>query len=104
MTTQIVPAVFRCPECRTFHVDSGEWETRPHNWHLCLHCGVEFYCTGWDYTYRGVAPTWWQRVRIWLSGLLISGPRYATRNPCWCDPTDPVHGRKGDCPQHGYPA
>lgn len=39
-----------CPKCQQQHVDEGEWATKPHHKHLCLHCGfiwkVEPYVIG----------------------------------------------------------
>jgi len=31
-----------CPYCGKRHVDEGEWETKPHHTHLCLHCGKKW--------------------------------------------------------------
>ena len=28
-----------CPECRTLHIDQGEFETKPHHTHQCENCG-----------------------------------------------------------------
>lgn len=37
-----LPTVLYCPECRTQHIDLGEWATRPHKKHLCSECGFEW--------------------------------------------------------------
>jgi hypothetical protein len=68
----IVPAVFRCPVCREFHVDALDpktgidWATRPHATHLCLFCGHLWFQSGWYNSFCGVQPTRWQRFRFWL--------------------------------------
>lgn len=31
-----------CPNCGIFHVDVGEWATRPHHWHVCHFCLFEW--------------------------------------------------------------
>lgn len=28
-----------CPECGTYHVDEGEFATKPHHTHACQQCG-----------------------------------------------------------------
>lgn len=35
----VEPLVILCPDCHRIHLDEGEWATRPHRTHLCLHCG-----------------------------------------------------------------
>jgi len=42
-----------CPKCNHWHVDGGEWATRPHHNHLCINCGHI-----WDVGHRsfGIAP------------------------------------------------
>jgi predicted RNA-binding Zn-ribbon protein involved in translation (DUF1610 family) len=34
--------IINCPQCGTQHVDTGEWETKPHRSHLCANCGFRF--------------------------------------------------------------
>lgn len=33
-----IPTLLFCPYCGQQHVDAGEWATKPHRTHLCLHC------------------------------------------------------------------
>lgn len=35
-----IPMVLHCPECRTRHVDVGEFETKVHHTHSCQGCGL----------------------------------------------------------------
>lgn len=35
-----VPMVLHCPECRTRHVDEGEFATKIHHTHSCQGCGL----------------------------------------------------------------
>jgi hypothetical protein len=34
-----IPMLLWCPECRTRHVDVGEFKDKPHHTHACQHCG-----------------------------------------------------------------
>lgn len=36
---EAVPMVLHCPECRTRHLDVGEFATKPHHTHACQGCG-----------------------------------------------------------------
>ena len=35
-----VPMILHCPECRTRHVDAGDFATKPHHTHACQGCGL----------------------------------------------------------------
>ena len=35
-----IPMVLHCPECRTRHIDEGEFATKPHHTHACQGCGL----------------------------------------------------------------
>lgn len=35
-----VPLILHCPDCRTRHVDEGEWADRVHHTHSCQNCGL----------------------------------------------------------------
>lgn len=41
-TPSPIPMVLACPTCHAWHVDEGEWATRPHKTHLCSRCGALF--------------------------------------------------------------
>jgi hypothetical protein len=32
-----------CVYCGTKHIDTGEYATMPHRWHLCYKCGKKFW-------------------------------------------------------------
>lgn len=34
-----IPMLLTCPECKTRHIDQGEWASKPHHTHACQHCG-----------------------------------------------------------------
>lgn len=34
-----VPLRIVCPECGTYHIDEGEFATKPHHTHACQYCG-----------------------------------------------------------------
>jgi hypothetical protein len=34
-----VPMRLVCPECGSYHIDEGEFATRPHHTHACQDCG-----------------------------------------------------------------
>jgi rubredoxin len=34
-----IPMLLWCPECKTRHVDKGEFATKPHHTHACQACG-----------------------------------------------------------------
>lgn len=38
----IKPLHISCPTCGLPHYDVGAWRTKPHETHLCLHCGCKF--------------------------------------------------------------
>jgi hypothetical protein len=42
-----------CPKCQLWHVDEGEWATKPHKTHRCAGCGHEW--RPFDYASVGVA-------------------------------------------------
>lgn len=66
---QDLDAVMRCPRCKEFHIDEGEWRHRSHSRHLCAFCANIWFCAGWYYNFRGVAPTRWEMVKIWWKDL-----------------------------------
>ncbi len=35
-----IPMILHCPECRTRHIDEGEFATRSHATHACQGCGL----------------------------------------------------------------
>ncbi len=35
-----IPMLLWCPECGDRHIDSGEWESKPHHTHACQSCGM----------------------------------------------------------------
>lgn len=35
-----IPMVLHCPECKTRHIDEGEFATKPHHTHSCQKCGL----------------------------------------------------------------
>ena len=37
-----VPLALRCPNCATWHVDTGYYAATPHRTHVCHHCGCHF--------------------------------------------------------------
>lgn len=37
-----IPMLLSCPSCHEPHIDEGEWATKPHKTHLCLHCKTEW--------------------------------------------------------------
>lgn len=37
-----IPMLLDCPDCFLAHIDVGEWATRPHRTHKCVHCGNEW--------------------------------------------------------------
>lgn len=37
--TTPVPMRIICPECKTLHIDEGEFATKPHSTHACQSCG-----------------------------------------------------------------
>ncbi len=34
-----IPMLLWCPECRTRHIDEGDFATKQHHTHACQHCG-----------------------------------------------------------------
>ena len=39
-TERPIPMVLHCPECRTRHIDEGEFATKAHHTHACQGCGL----------------------------------------------------------------
>lgn len=35
-----IPMRLHCPECKTLHIDEGEFATKPHHTHACQECGA----------------------------------------------------------------
>ena len=86
-----LPIILHCPECRTRHIDEGEFATKAHHTHSCQGCGltwrpavaptvgVQFLPGFKNEEQRAAEPTPWKPT-VGESAVLVASPDYRDRS------------------------